>query len=95
MKVDTFNTKTFDDVTVQLEAVIGRSTAKIIVPGSVKYRVSVEISKNAAFDLYHEASVLTYVEFRRKMDIEEAAFKRDIALPATVDNSSRIEDWLG
>ena len=67
-QVDVFKTQTFDNVPVELEAVIGSDVAKLIIPGMIKYRVSATLPKDEAFKVYHQASVLTYKELRKAVD---------------------------
>lgn len=68
MQVDIFKTQTFDNVPVELEAVIGSDVAKIVIPGMIKYRVSATLPKDEAFKIYHETSILTYNELRSRVD---------------------------
>lgn len=67
LKIDIFKTQTFDNVPVELEAVIGNDEAKLIIPGMIKYRVSATLPKDKAFEIYHETSILTYNELRNKV----------------------------
>lgn len=68
MIIDTFKTQTFDNVPVELEAARGSNTAKLVVPGLLRYRLSVTLSKTEAFKLYHRASILTHKELLKEAD---------------------------
>lgn len=70
IQIDTFKTQTFDNAPVELEAVIGSDTAKLIVPGLLRYRLSATLPKAEAFNLYHKASVLTHRELLKEADFK-------------------------
>lgn len=70
IQVDTFKTQTFDNVPVELEAVIGSDTAKLVVPGIIRYRVIATLPTIKAFSLYHKASILTHKELLKEADFK-------------------------
>ena len=70
IQVDTFRTQTFDNAPVELEATIGSDTAKLVVPGIIRYRVVATLPKDEAFKLYHRASILTHKELLKEADFK-------------------------
>jgi hypothetical protein len=74
--VDLFETASFDDQPVQLIVRLGDETAAIYVPGLIFAWVGATMPKDQAFDLLHEAPVLTYAEIRNRM----APFQDAVAL---------------
>jgi hypothetical protein len=70
MIVDTFKTQTFDNVPVELEAAVGSSEAKLVVPGIIRYRVIATLPKDKAFRLYNRAFVLTHKELLKEADFK-------------------------
>jgi hypothetical protein len=62
MRVDTFNTQTYDGMPIEL--VVGENEATFYVDGIVRYKVSLKLPKYEAFQLYHKISVITYDELR-------------------------------
>lgn len=70
LTIDTFKAQTFDNVPVELEAVVGSDEARLVVPGLIRYRVIATLPKVEAFKLFNEAFVLTHKELLKKANFK-------------------------
>ena len=71
LTVDTFNTQTFDNAPVELLAAVEHDYATIYIPGLVgRAKVCATLPKDKAFELYHNAFVMTYNELRKAADFK-------------------------
>lgn len=69
LTVDTFTTTTFDGYPVELASAVEHDDAIIYLSGLIKARISKTLPTLEAFALFNNATVLTYTEIRKQLDI--------------------------
>jgi len=69
LTVDTFYTKTFDGVPVELLSAQQLPYITIYICGLIRHKISKDLPTMEGFKLFNEAFVLTYRELRTILDI--------------------------